>query len=558
LGGAARVIPCIATSFPKGFFVIALKCKMCGGDIELSDDKTYGTCEACGTVSTRPKQCTDDRTALFNRGNLLRMRGKFHEAVSLFERVVLQDETDAEAHWCMALSRHGVEYVKNHKTGEQVPIIYQAAYYMNHLGLLNKDADYLAALKHSDSQTAELYTTEAAKISGVQKSAAAILKKQEAYQYSAFICCDETDEGAKDRGDAQKIYDALSKSGHNVFYAPVTLKDKPIDEHEPHVYAALNSTPTMLVVGSSPERFAETWMKKDWLRFTYFTKLRNDQRLFTCYRGMDPGSLPEELEGFQAMDMSRGNFLRDLVNGVKRIMDNPHEASSKIKVSEDIPASRFVENAGECLKENDYRAAQKIYERMTQDHPGDYRGWWGLVVCATENLTLIKKKRESTYAWFRSAKKRAGNAAGFAAAEAAFAEYKKKADLADKYLAKDTISEVRVDGLLEYLAEAEKKSAAKETGNAANAARAEQPRDEEKKQADARVNASEPMSKINHREANVSYNNVNSFLKRMLGPSKGRTRGAPRTGRRRRLTVGEYAVGIVIVIIVIVYKLLTQ
>ena len=25
-----------------------LKCKMCGGDIELSADKTFGTCEYCG------------------------------------------------------------------------------------------------------------------------------------------------------------------------------------------------------------------------------------------------------------------------------------------------------------------------------------------------------------------------------------------------------------------------------------------------------------------------------------------------------------------------------
>ena len=31
------------------------KCKMCGGDIELSSDKTYGTCENCGSVVTFPE-----------------------------------------------------------------------------------------------------------------------------------------------------------------------------------------------------------------------------------------------------------------------------------------------------------------------------------------------------------------------------------------------------------------------------------------------------------------------------------------------------------------------
>lgn len=29
-----------------------LKCKMCGGDIILSEDKTFGTCDSCGSTMT--------------------------------------------------------------------------------------------------------------------------------------------------------------------------------------------------------------------------------------------------------------------------------------------------------------------------------------------------------------------------------------------------------------------------------------------------------------------------------------------------------------------------
>lgn len=32
-----------------------IKCKMCGGDIVLAEDKTYGTCEYCGSTMTFPK-----------------------------------------------------------------------------------------------------------------------------------------------------------------------------------------------------------------------------------------------------------------------------------------------------------------------------------------------------------------------------------------------------------------------------------------------------------------------------------------------------------------------
>ena len=37
-----------------------IKCKMCGGDIEISADKTFGTCEYCGSTMTLPK--TDGET----------------------------------------------------------------------------------------------------------------------------------------------------------------------------------------------------------------------------------------------------------------------------------------------------------------------------------------------------------------------------------------------------------------------------------------------------------------------------------------------------------------
>lgn len=29
-----------------------IKCKMCGGDVELAPDKTFGTCEFCGNTMT--------------------------------------------------------------------------------------------------------------------------------------------------------------------------------------------------------------------------------------------------------------------------------------------------------------------------------------------------------------------------------------------------------------------------------------------------------------------------------------------------------------------------
>ena len=53
-----------------------IKCKMCGGNIEISAGKTFGTCEYCGSTMTLPKTDDDQRLSLFNRGTHLRRNGE--------------------------------------------------------------------------------------------------------------------------------------------------------------------------------------------------------------------------------------------------------------------------------------------------------------------------------------------------------------------------------------------------------------------------------------------------------------------------------------------------
>ncbi len=59
-----------------------IKCKMCGGNIEISAGKTFGTCEYCGSTMTLPKTDDDQRLSLFNRGTHLRRNGEFDKAAS--------------------------------------------------------------------------------------------------------------------------------------------------------------------------------------------------------------------------------------------------------------------------------------------------------------------------------------------------------------------------------------------------------------------------------------------------------------------------------------------
>lgn len=95
----------------------ASKCKYCGGDVAAFPDNALGTCTRCGSTMTLPSSAAAQRLAGHNCGNYLRRLGKFDQALSQYRRLLEEDETDAEAHWCSALCRFGVQYELDEQTG---------------------------------------------------------------------------------------------------------------------------------------------------------------------------------------------------------------------------------------------------------------------------------------------------------------------------------------------------------------------------------------------------------------------------------------------------------
>ena len=170
--------------------------------MELTADKTFGTCEYCGSTMTLPKVDDEQRAAAFNRGNHFRRIGEFDKALMVYERMVREDDSDAEAHWCCALCRFGIEYVEDPNTYEYLPTCHRASF-----DSFLEDVDYLAAVEHSDGLARRQYQRDAVKIAEVQRGILATSQTEE--PYDVFICYKETDEtGARTRDSvmAQEIY----------------------------------------------------------------------------------------------------------------------------------------------------------------------------------------------------------------------------------------------------------------------------------------------------------------------------------------------------------------
>ena len=316
-----------------------IKCKMCGGDIEISADKTFGTCEYCGSTMTLPKVDDEQRAAAFNRGNHFRRSGEFDKALAVYERIVAEDDNDAEAHWCCALCRFGIEYVEDPATYEWLPTCHRASF-----DSFLKDVDYLAAVEHSDGITRRQYQKDATKIAEVQRGILATSQNEQ--PFDVFLCYKETGEDGQRTRDslmAQEVYYELTEQGYRVFFARITLEDKAGTEYEPYIFAALNSAKVMVVIGTKPEHFNAVWVKNEWSRFLSMMKKDRSKLLLPCYRDMDPYDLPEALSVLQSYDMSKIGFMQDLIRGVKKVIDagKPQES-----VKETVKETVVVHNEG--------------------------------------------------------------------------------------------------------------------------------------------------------------------------------------------------------------------
>ena len=346
-----------------------IKCKMCGGDIEISADKTFGTCEYCGSTMTLPKVDDEQRAAAFNRGNHFRRSGEFDKALAVYERIVAEDDNDAEAHWCCALCRFGIEYVEDPATYEWLPTCHRASF-----DSFLEDVDYLAAVEHSDGITRRQYQKDAAKIAEVQRGILATSQNEQ--PFDVFLCYKETGEDGQRTRDslmAQEVYYELTEQGYRVFFARITLEDKAGTEYEPYIFAALNSAKVMVVIGTKPEHFNAVWVKNEWSRFLSMMKKDRSKLLLPCYRDMDPYDLPEALSVLQSYDMSKIGFMQDLIRGVKKVIDaaKPQE-TAKETVKETVVVHNeggsnvqaLLKRGNMALEDGEWGKADEFFEQV--------------------------------------------------------------------------------------------------------------------------------------------------------------------------------------------------
>ena len=132
------------------------KCKMCGGNLEVQEGMTVCECEYCGTQQTLPKLDDERKINLYDRANHFRRNNEYDKASNIYEQILNEDNSDAEAYWSLVLCKYGIEYVEDPSSHKRIPTVNRAQFTS-----IFDDDNYKSAIKYADSSQRVIYENEA-------------------------------------------------------------------------------------------------------------------------------------------------------------------------------------------------------------------------------------------------------------------------------------------------------------------------------------------------------------------------------------------------------------
>jgi TPR repeat protein len=368
---------------------------MCGGDLEIQNMSGIGVCQHCGVQQTLPRIDDDRRANLYGRANHFRRNHEYDKAMAVYESILSEDRSEAEAYWSLVLCKYGVEYVEDPKTRQHIPTCNRTQYVS-----IYADEDFRQALANADSSQKAIYEAEARAIDEIQRSILEISKNEK--PFDVFICYKEVDATGKRTADsvlAQDLYYQLQQAGFKVFFACITLEDRLGSEYEPYIFAALQSSKVMVVLGTSPEYFNAAWVRNEWSRYLGLIKSGVRKTLIPAYRDMDPYDLPEEFSHLQALDMGKLGFMQDLIRGIKKIaVSNKLSSGDSDVVTTPATvtgqAEPLIRRAFILLEDADWKKADELLEQALNLEPENACAYVGKLLA---ELQIRKEQNLAMY-----------------------------------------------------------------------------------------------------------------------------------------------------------------
>ena len=366
-----------------------IKCKMCGGDLEITEGVTVAECEYCGTKQTVPSADSEKKTSLFLRANKLRFDCDFDRAANIYDSIITDFPAEPEAYWGLLLCKYGIEYVDDPATGKKVPTCHRSSYES-----LLEDENLEKVMEYADAVARRVYREEAKAIEGIRKGILEASGKEP--PYDIFICYKETDESGERTVDSvltQDVYDALTEKGYRVFFSRITLEDKLGTQYEPYIFAALNSAKIMLVFGTDYEYFNAVWVKNEWSRYLKLMAQDKSKHLIPCYKGVDAYDMPKEFQKLQGQDMGKVGAVQDLLRGIDKLLGKGQvepaaPTPAPVQVTGGPTTDALLKRGHMFLEDENWDSANEYFDKVLDLDPECGAAYSGKLCCELKYHTL--------------------------------------------------------------------------------------------------------------------------------------------------------------------------
>ena len=385
----------------------ALKCKMCGSNLEIEDSITVCKCEKCGTSQTVPDIEDDKELKLFERAGRLRFNCDFDKAAGIYNTITDSYPEEAEGYWGLILCKYGIEYADD-ASGEKVPVCHRISY-----DSVMADEDFELVMENSDSESRAIFREEAKIIEENRKKYIQIAESEQPYDiYISYRAKDDNGDKTAVSEIAGYLYNKLTSAGYRVFLSEAALKGNKRSDCEPYIYSALNSANVMLALGTSYDDYNDVWVKNEWNRYLEIAEKNKNKCLIPCYKDVDEYDIPKEFAGLKVCQLGNddtfNNIMAEIANVVKPESVNqpapePEKAEpaeeielEEIEIIEPVDINKLLDEGFSAISDKNWKKANKLFFQVLDEEPDNSKAYWGQLLVQQE-CTNAREMADNLY-----------------------------------------------------------------------------------------------------------------------------------------------------------------
>lgn len=385
----------------------ALKCKMCGSNLEIEDSITVCKCEKCGTSQTVPDIEDDKELKLFERAGRLRFNCDFDKAAGIYNTITDSYPEEAEGYWGLILCKYGIEYADD-ASGKKIPVCHRTSY-----NSVMDEEDFELVMENSNSESRAIYREEAKIIEETRKEYIRIAESEQPYDiYISYRAQDDNGDKTPVSEIAGHLYNKLTSAGYRVFLSEAALKGKKQSDCEPYIYSALNSANVMLALGTSYDDYNDVWVKNEWNRYLEIAEKNKNKCLIPCYKDVDEYDIPKEFAGLKVCQLGNddtfNNIMAEIANVVKPASINqpapePEKAEpaeeielEEIEIIEPIDINKLLDEGFAAISDKNWKKANKLFFQVLDEEPDNSKAYWGQLLVQQE-CTNAREMADNLY-----------------------------------------------------------------------------------------------------------------------------------------------------------------